>query len=61
MADQDPRTRDREPDPFARHRRPRGPATPGEDPGKRTSDEMNDPEVEPGAHQGQPRDQPAQI
>ena len=34
---------------------------PGEDPGKRTNDERNDPEREPGAADGQPRDHPAQI
>lgn len=49
------------PNAFEKPRRPDGPAVPGESPGKRTNDERNDPEREPGAIDGQPRDHPAQI
>lgn len=49
------------PNAFEQQRRPDGPAVPGEDPGKRTNEERNDPEREPGAADGQPRDHPAQI
>lgn len=40
---------------FEKHRRPDGEAAPGEQRSKRTSEERNDPEVEPGATEGQPR------
>lgn len=40
---------------FENHRRPDGEAAPGEQRSKRTSEERNDPEVEPGAAEGQPR------
>lgn len=49
------------PNAFEKARRPDGPAVPGEDPGKRTNEERNDPEREPGTADGQPRDHPAQI
>lgn len=44
------------PNRFEQQRRPDGAAVPGESPGKRTNDERNDPEREPGATDGQPRD-----
>lgn len=46
---------------FEKHRRPDGGAAPGEQRSKRTSDERNDPEVEPGAQEGQPRHHKPQI
>lgn len=49
------------PNVVERQRRPDGPMTRGESPGKRTNEERNDPAVEPGAAEGQLRDHPAQI
>jgi hypothetical protein len=50
-----------QPTDFEKHRRPDGPAAAGEQRSKRTSEERNDPEVEPGATEGMPRHHPAQI
>ncbi|SKC45860.1 hypothetical protein [Pseudoxanthomonas indica] len=61
MTQKDPSTPVDGPTDFEKHRRPDGPAAPGEQRGKRTTDEVNDPEVEPGAGEGQPRHHPAQI
>ena len=49
------------PNPFEEQRRPDGATVPGESPGKRTNDERNDPETEPGATDGQPRRHSPQI
>jgi hypothetical protein len=49
------------PNAVEKRRRPDGGVTPGESHGKRTNEERNDPEVEPGAAEGQLRDHPAQI
>jgi hypothetical protein len=49
------------PNAVEKQRRPDGPVTPGESPGKRTNEERNDPVAEPGAAEGQLRDHPAQI
>jgi hypothetical protein len=49
------------PNALERDRRPAGPVKPGESPGKRTNEERNDPEREPGATDGQPRHHPASI
>ena len=46
------------PNAVEERRRPDGPAAPGESLGKRTNDERNDPEREPGAAQGQRRERP---
>lgn len=43
------------PNPIEKERRPDGVVVPGESPGKRTNDERNDPDAEPGAREGQPR------
>ena len=43
------------PNAVERQRRPDGPLAPGESPGKRTNETRNDPDVEPGAGEGQPR------
>lgn len=46
----------RAPTAVERQRRPAGPVVSGESTGKRTSDERNDPAVEPGAAQGRLHD-----
>lgn len=48
------------PNPVEEQRRPDGAVVPGESHGKRTNDERNDPEAEPGATDGQPRQRSAQ-
>lgn len=40
--------------PVEKRRMPDGPGASGEQPGKRTNDERNDPEAEPGARDGKP-------
>jgi len=49
------------PNPVERQRRPDGALAPGESTGKRTNEERNDPEAEPGAADGQPRPFSPQI
>ena len=49
------------PNAVEKQRRPDGAVTPGESHGKRTNEERNDPDVQPGAAEGQLRDHPAQI
>lgn len=49
------------PNAVEKRRRPDGAPIPGESHGKRTNEERNDPDVEPGAAEGQLRDHPAQI
>ena len=49
------------PNAFDKSGRPDRPGVPGDAPGKRTNEERNDPEREPGATDGQPRNHPAQI